>query len=110
MAIFYTVKDESKNIVSKGEIKGQSINENSSKNFLNIKFDIPKVGKTFSVNLRLEDRCKKILSKNDYTFLIGSQENTKERCKNMKLDADKREKENPGFYRYFPELWNKYDY
>ncbi len=102
--ISYVVKDDKGNIVTEGTKAFDKIEEKSSKEFIDLKFDTPK-GKNFTVALKLIGSDKEVLAENEYTLLVGSQEEAKARCKAIRLDADDRAEKMPGFYRYFPELW-----
>ncbi|SHH84492.1 glycoside hydrolase family 2 protein [Clostridium grantii] len=104
LTIKYKVTDENSKVIAEKIESIQKVESASSKEFINIACETPK-GKTFNIAIELLNDKNEVIAENEYTLLIGSQSKAKAICKEMRLDADKRQIEMPGFYRYFPEKW-----
>ncbi|WP_366183629.1 hypothetical protein [Flavobacterium ovatum] len=104
----FEVKDDSGNIVLNKNFSVNTIDENSAKSFFSIDEKILKTVKSkFSVNLELTDKDGKVISKNDYFFLIGDQDAASKGFKEWKIERLELENKNGGYgsyYHYFKEL------
>lgn len=107
--IKYRVLSETGEVVSQGEVDGIQVEENSSKQFVEVTATVP-AGKTFNVEVQLLSAEGEVLSENSYVLLVGDQEKAKAYCKELRVEADERMLKMPGFYRYFPEKWAEFDY
>lgn len=101
------LKDDIGNTLKRTEYEIQAIDGNSAKKLFDINENVLSlVKKQFSVHLLLKSKANKILSSNQYLFLIGDQAEASAEFKNMQTAIrEKNTKYSYGNYlRFFPEI------
>lgn len=103
------ILDNSKNVIETKKIKVGDIKEDSSIEISDLKFKVPgKMNDKFYVEIELKDETGKIVSSNDYFFLVDDQNNAKLTYKKYgKAFRDRRERFGSNTNRYFPGLFDK---
>ncbi len=103
-----TIKNEDGKVLKSEKFDFGTIEENSAKKFVDISAEIlSKVDKKFTVLLELKDSSGKVISSNDYFFLIGNQEQASARFKEWKqerLDLENKYGKYGSYYHYFDEF------
>ncbi len=103
----FEIKNEAGKVLSTKTFKIEKIEENSAKSFFAIEEAVLKDVKTkFYVTLELTDKSGKVISANDYFFLIGDQEAASAQFKEwMKKRAALESKYDYGnYFRFFDEI------
>ncbi|WET04069.1 beta-galactosidase [Flavobacterium johnsoniae] len=104
----FEMKDDSGAVISTKNFEVSKIEENSAKSFFPINEKVLKTVKSkFFVNLELTDKLGKVISKNDYFFLIGDQKEATKYFNEWQKLRLKEENDNGGYgsyYHYFKEF------
>ncbi len=104
----FQIKDDSGKVLSQKSFDVASIKENSAQSFFRIEEKVLKnVKEKFYVYLELTDKKGKVISKNDYFFLIGDQKTATQRFNKWKQERLEQENKHGGYgsyYHFFEEL------
>lgn len=106
----YEIVDNKGTVVSKGERNIESIDEFSSKAFFTINENtISKVRNSFDVRMKLTDGNGKMISENQYHFLIGDQEEASKKMKEMGNELRKKNNEYTygNYFMFYPSYNGK---
>ena len=104
----FEMKDDAGVVISSKNFDVAKVDENSAKLFFPISEKVLKTVKTkFYVNLELTDKDGKVISKNDYFFLIGDQKEATTKFNAWKTERLEQENTHGGYgsyYHYFKEF------
>ena len=102
-------KDDHGKVLHSADFNIGTIDANSAKKYAEIHENVlDKVDKKITVELSLSDKSGKVISQNDYFFLIGDQQKASAQFKEM-MDARKKLESKFGYanyFRFFPEFTN----
>lgn len=104
--VSYSIIDDHKKSIKKHSFKIDKIEGNSSKQFFELEADVlKKIEKNFYVTLELTDNDGKVLSSNEYMFLIGDQKEASEKFKKMGQEIRDRNTDYSygNYYRFFEQ-------
>jgi beta-mannosidase len=108
----YTIKDDNGSVLEEKTFKVSKIGENSSNKLKAFNHKVLKnVKKNFYVSLKLEDRKGKVVSENDYMFLIGNQKEASAKFKKMGVEIRNRNRKFTygNYYKFFDVLSGEND-
>ena len=103
----YIIKDDLGNVLKKQSFDVNTIGENSSIKVLSIEDKVlKKVKKNFYVTLELQDAKGKVISSNEYMFLIGDQKEASKKFKAMGAEIRERNQTYTygNYYKFFDKL------
>ena len=102
------IKDDNGAVLSSKSFDVKEIEENSAKLFFPVEEKVlDKVQEKFFVDLEVTDKQGKVLSKNDYFFLIGDQAAATQRFNEWKLERLEQENKHGAYgsyYHFFKEF------
>ncbi|MDV7186040.1 beta-galactosidase [Lutibacter sp. TH_r2] len=105
--VSYSILDDDKKVLQKSSFDVAKIEENSSKQFLEIEAKVlKKVKKNFYVEVELTNKDGEVLSSNNYMFLIGDQRGDAEKFKKMGEEIRNRNSEYSygNYLRFFDQI------
>ncbi|OHX68173.1 beta-mannosidase [Flammeovirga pacifica] len=102
------IKNDEGNVLSKKEYKIGTVERNSAKKFESISEDVlEKINKKFFVELELTDQKGKVISSNDYFFLIGDQKEASDQFKvwmKERMDLENKYGLYGSYYHFFDDF------
>ena len=105
--IRWQIHDQDGNTISEDAFEIDPIQSYSSKKLRDVKVPVPHLDRNdFYLSLQLEDSTGKVISENQYLFLIGDQAAASEKFKQMGEDMRRkiRAYTSGNYYRYFPTM------
>ncbi|KXX69085.1 beta-galactosidase [Flammeovirga sp. SJP92] len=102
------IKDDNGNVLQEKEFTFGNVEGNSAKKFVDVNADVlSKVNEKFYVELELKDQKGNIISKNDYFFLIGNQEEASKEFKvwmKKRMDLENKYGLYGSYYHFFEDF------
>ncbi|MFY0627089.1 MAG: hypothetical protein JXR07_12390 [Reichenbachiella sp.] len=102
------IKNEAGKVLYNKKYDLETIEGNSARKFVDVTADVlAKVDENFTIELELKNKSGKVISANNYFFLIGDQKKDSERFKEWKqerLDLENKYGTYGSYYHYFDEM------